>query len=151
MTARRRLARIIASAGGIGLIPGPAGTYASAAAVATGATLMQAGPLALPVAASLATAAGLFATAASGSATEDPGWIVIDEVAGQWLAMAALPSRNPRGLLAAFILFRLFDVTKLGPVGTLDRRHDAVGVMGDDIVAGALAGAVLWLTAGWWR
>jgi phosphatidylglycerophosphatase A len=41
----------------------------------------------------------------------------------------------------AFGLFRLFDITKPGPVGRLDKRHDAVGIMGDDIVAGLMAAA----------
>jgi phosphatidylglycerophosphatase A len=73
----------------------------------------------------------------------DPGWIVIDEVAGQMIAMLALPRLTWPGLVLAFALFRLFDITKLGPVGWADKRHDAVGVMADDWIAGGLAFIVL--------
>jgi len=90
----------------------------------------------------------------------DPGWVVSDEVAGQ--ALASLPPLlMPLGLLpgptsgaallawhgAAFGLFRLFDITKPGIVGHLERRPGAVGVLADDLGAGALAAALLALTA----
>jgi len=53
------------------------------------------------------------------------------------------------GLLLAFGLFRLFDITKPGPVGWVDARHDEWGVMGDDWVAGFLAGLVLLIVQIW--
>jgi phosphatidylglycerophosphatase A len=78
------------------------------------------------------------------SGRADPGWIVIDEFAGQWIAMLPLIVwPGVIGLIAAFGLFRLFDITKPGPVGWADRRHDAVGVMADDVIAGAIAAAIL--------
>jgi phosphatidylglycerophosphatase A len=58
--------------------------------------------------------------------------------------MLGLARVTPWGLLAAFLLFRVFDITKLGPVGWADRRHDAIGVMGDDVIAGVIAAAILW-------
>ena len=73
----------------------------------------------------------------------DPGWVVSDEVAGQALACAAaLPLGGGwPALLAAFVLFRLFDILKPGPVGALERIPGAAGVLLDDIGAGILAGA----------
>jgi phosphatidylglycerophosphatase A len=83
------------------------------------------------------------------AAIKDPGAIVIDEVAGQWLAL--IPAGlNPVGVVLAFILFRAFDVTKPWPVGWADRHlKGAFGIMADDIIAGLYAAvlvyALLWL------
>jgi phosphatidylglycerophosphatase A len=82
--------------------------------------------------------AGVWAVGRVGGG-DDPGWIVVDEIAGQMIALLALPYLSLPGLLLAFALFRLFDITKLGPIGLLDRRHDALGVMGDDWIAGVFA------------
>ena len=79
----------------------------------------------------------------------DPGWVVIDEIAGQWIAMLALPRPTWLGLLAAFALFRLLDILKPGPVGWADRQGGAVGVMADDVIAGAIAAIVLSLLYLW--
>lgn len=69
----------------------------------------------------------------------DPPEIVIDEVAGQWLALTAVP-HQPFELVLAFGLFRLFDILKPGPVGWADRRlHGGSGIMLDDLIAGLLA------------
>ena len=84
-----------------------------------------------------------------GKADQDPSEIVIDEVAGQWLAFlpvsigaahvgANLLSLWP-GFVFAFLFFRLFDIWKPGPIGWADRRNDALGVMLDDIFAGFAA------------
>ena len=98
-----------------------------------------------------AFASGVWATALEtrGKADADPSEIVIDEVAGQWLAFlpvsigaahvgAHLPSLWP-GFVFAFLFFRLFDIWKPGPIGWADRRKDALGVMFDDILAGLAA------------
>jgi phosphatidylglycerophosphatase A len=79
----------------------------------------------------------------------DPGWIVADEVVGQWIALlpvsvGALVSEAPAlalwpGWIAAFLLFRLFDIWKPWIVGRADARGDAVGVMLDDVFAGVFA------------
>lgn len=143
------LARVIASGLGSGLAPGAPGTAGSALAVVIGAGLLSLSPWALPAAIVLATLAGLWAIDAA-EGTDDPGWVVIDEFAGQWLAMLPLATLSPPGLLAAFVLFRLFDIAKPGPVGWAERIPGAAGVMADDLVAGALAGALLWAMVRQW-
>lgn len=68
--------------------------------------------------------------------------IVIDEIAGYVTAMAFLPHRGPY-LLVAFVLFRIFDTVKLGPVKTFDKMENAFGIVFDDVSAGLLANIVL--------
>jgi phosphatidylglycerophosphatase A len=73
---------------------------------------------------------------------KDPRRVVIDEVAGQAVAVAFLPPSV--GLyLVAFLLFRLFDVWKPGPIRWLDTRGGSWAVMGDDLVAGVAARGIL--------
>ncbi|MEM8767988.1 MAG: phosphatidylglycerophosphatase A [Pseudomonadota bacterium] len=76
----------------------------------------------------------------------DAGAIVIDEVAGQWIALLLAPA-SLLAVVLAFALFRLFDVWKPWPVGWLDRNlRGAWGVMADDLAAGGMAFAVLQFT-----
>jgi phosphatidylglycerophosphatase A len=137
-----RLARFVAAGFGTGYAPVAAGTVASAAAVLTGAGLLQLSPLALAAAALLATVGGTVAVKRA-DVEGDPGWVVIDEFAGQWITLLALARPTVAGVILAFLLFRLFDITKLGPVGWADRQHGAFGVMADDVIAGIIAAIVL--------
>jgi phosphatidylglycerophosphatase A len=137
-----RPARFIAAGFGTGYAPLAAGTVASAAAVVIGAALLLLSPFVLALAALFATAGGYLAVKRA-AIEGDPGWVVIDEFAGQWITLLALARPTIPGLLAAFILFRLFDITKLGPVGWADRRHGAFGIMADDVIAGFIAAAIL--------
>lgn len=139
-----RLARFIAAGFGTGYAPFAAGTVASAAAVVIGAALLTWSPYALACAALLAIFGG-YAAVRNAEVAGDPGWVVIDEFAGQWVALLALPRATVPGLLAAFLLFRIFDITKLGPVGWADRRHGAFGIMADDVIAGIIAALLLGL------
>lgn len=133
--------RAVASLGGIGFLRPAPGTWGSAAVL----------PLALlPGWVSLAAAlvfavAGYWAVARLPEATADPGWIVVDEAAGQSLALAA--ASGWVGALLAFALFRAFDILKPGPVGWADRQKGPFGVVADDVIAGALAAAILLLLA----
>ncbi|MEZ5530326.1 MAG: phosphatidylglycerophosphatase A [Porticoccaceae bacterium] len=69
--------------------------------------------------------------------------IVWDEMAGYWLTMTALPVSWPWAL-AGFVLFRLFDIWKPWPISWFDRNvSGGVGIMMDDLLAGALAWAIL--------
>ncbi len=137
-----RIARFIASGFGTGHAPFAPGTVASVAAVAVGAALLWLSPLALALAALAATIGGFFAIRRAG-VSGDPGWVVIDEFAGQWIAMLALPRPGIPGLVAAFILFRVFDIAKPGPVGWADRQGGAAGIMADDVIAGMIAALIL--------
>jgi phosphatidylglycerophosphatase A len=133
------LPRFIASGGGAGYAPKAPGTYGSLVGLIIGGILLHFGHGPLLAAILLASAGGVWAIHQVGGG-DDAGWIVIDEVAGQMIAVLALPYFSLAGLVLAFALFRLFDITKWGPIGILDRRHDAWGVMGDDWVAGIFAG-----------
>jgi phosphatidylglycerophosphatase A len=111
----------------------------------------------------LATAAvffsGWYATKlmTDGATDHDPSEIVIDEVAGQGIALfpvvfgAMMTSSNLLALwpgwITAFVLFRLFDIWKPGPIGMADRRGDALGVMLDDVIAGGFAAVGVMLFA----
>ena len=129
----------IASMGGVGFIRPAPGTWGSALVLP--AALL--GPAFCALLALVLLMAGLSALRRLPEAKQDPGWVVIDEGAGQALALAALPGFSWLGMLLAFALFRLFDITKPGPVGWADRMHGPVGVMADDIVAGIFAGVIL--------
>lgn len=86
------------------------------------------------------------------AATEDPSFVVLDEVAGQWVALIAASTR-PWEWLLAFLLFRVFDILKPSPARQFDRMHSGFGIMMDDIAAGIYAMSILWLaklfSTGW--
>jgi phosphatidylglycerophosphatase A len=72
----------------------------------------------------------------------DPQWVVVDEVAGQWLALTVVPF-SLGGFTLAFVLFRLFDILKPWPVSWADRKvGGALGIMLDDFLAGLYAAVV---------
>ena len=132
---------------GAGLLrPGP-GTYGSIAAVLlwfAAAHVFQPGALALAYgtagAAVLVTLIGIPAatTVARESGRDDPGHVVIDEVAGQLIALIAIRADWPHALLS-LLLFRLFDIVKPPPVRQLERLPAGTGIMLDDVAAGLLA------------
>ncbi len=76
---------------------------------------------------------------------EDPGLVVIDEVAGQWLTVSAAPVFNWKTALLAFLLFRALDIWKPPPARRLERLHGGTGIMADDLMAGVYGAALLWL------
>ncbi|WP_299298741.1 phosphatidylglycerophosphatase A [uncultured Tateyamaria sp.] len=146
------IAQMIGTVCGVGHLRPAPGTWGSAAALPLGWAVHVIGgfPM-LVVATALVFAAGWWATArmTAGQEDHDPSEIVVDEVAGQWIALAPLSyAAWDRGIdilamwpgwVAAFVLFRLFDIWKPLWVGTADRRGDALGVMLDDVIAGAMA------------
>jgi phosphatidylglycerophosphatase A len=143
---------------GIGLIgPGP-GTWASLAAtvlwffVARAAHPNAWGLTAATLAAgAIATLIGIPASGivARESGREDPGHVVVDEVAGQWIALAASPVEFRHALLA-FFFFRLFDITKPAPARQLERLHGGLGIMMDDVAAGLYALLACLIVHHWW-
>jgi phosphatidylglycerophosphatase A len=71
----------------------------------------------------------------------------VDEVIGQWIALAGARALNWKTYLAAFVLFRLFDIWKPTPVRQLERLPGGWGINADDVMAGLYAALVMW-TAG---
>ena len=76
--------------------------------------------------------------AAQRLAAKDPGPVVIDEIAGQCIALLALPG-GWRVALAGFIAFRIFDIAKIPPARQLESLPGATGIMCDDLIAGVYA------------
>ena len=77
---------------------------------------------------------------------KDASEVIIDEVAGQWILLVIIPF-EVNWYIAAFLVFRFFDISKIGPVGHVEKFNGGVGVMADDLVAGILAALVLWPSA----
>jgi phosphatidylglycerophosphatase A len=81
------------------------------------------------------------------SQTKDPGRVVIDEVAGQLIALLAVPLTVqgpwPLWLIPAFLLFRFFDIVKPYPARRLESLEGGLGIMADDLVAGAYAAIIV--------
>lgn len=135
------LSRLIAAVLGLGWVPVASGTAASVAAVLVGARMPRDR---LAVLTLLATVGGgLAVRRAVPERDADPSWVVVDEVAGQWIALLGTPRGSVTGAAAAFALFRLLDIAKPGPVGWADRRGGAFGIMADDVIAGALAAGLV--------
>jgi phosphatidylglycerophosphatase A len=160
MTDRKKLApaqrrRLLASPAGwiacglgSGLAPVAQGTFGSLAAILPWLALRHLGVAPYVLVLVLAFALGVWACGVAGRAlgVDDHRSLVWDEFVGQWLALAPLilvPA--PWWMIAAgFALFRLFDVWKPWPIGWLDRHlKGGLGVMVDDVVAGAYAAIVL--------
>jgi len=81
------------------------------------------------------------------SGLKDPQFVVVDEVVGQWIALAGAASLNWKSFLAAFALFRLFDIWKPPPVRQLESLPGGWGINLDDVMAGVYAALVLWAAA----
>lgn len=139
-------ARLVATGLLIGHLPGPAGTWGSLAALPPAWFIMGAGgSWALLAAGLAATALGLWTSQihAAALAVDDPSSVVIDEIAGQWLTLVLVPL-DLRYYAAAFLLFRLLDITKPGPIGWADRTlPGGWGIMIDDVIAGLIGMGVM--------
>ena len=148
---RDRLLAQCATLGPIGTLPAP-GTMGSLAAIILGAGItITLGLGGLVVAIIIATILGFPAANAHYRTTgiKDSGSVVIDEVVGQWLPLLVIPVPPLLNtdyiimLVAAFVLFRVFDIVKIGLVKKAENLPGAAGVIADDIVAGIMAGIVI--------
>lgn len=138
-------AMLVATFFGIGRVRPGHGTWASAATVFLWAALAHAlaAWLRTPVAIALAIAVTLVGIPAAtqvarGSGIKDPQFVVIDEVAGQLVALVAVPLAW-KSFLAGFILFRAFDIVKPPPVRQLEALPEGTGIVLDDVAAGLYA------------
>jgi phosphatidylglycerophosphatase A len=142
---------LVATWFGVGLLPGMPGTWGSFAALPCAWAIVHlAGPAVLAVAAMLVFALGWWAAGrlAAASGYEDPGFIVVDEVAAQWLVLALAPL-DWRAYAAALLLFRVFDIAKPWPARAIERRvKGGFGIMLDDIVAALYAALLLLIGEG---
>jgi phosphatidylglycerophosphatase A len=142
---RSRFSWMIATFFGVGHLQPGSGTWAAAITVIAWWAVARTIPAnwLIPVSALLAVAITLIGIVPSSivareSGRKDPGFVVIDEVAGQMIAMFAVPL-DWKYLLASFILFRSFDIVKPFPLRRLERLPAGTGIMMDDVGAGLYA------------
>src|SRR6266849_691086 len=144
-------ATLVATFCGAGrLRPGP-GTWGSAAAALIWFGLArwipavwQPGVLAGLAAIAIALGIPAATRVARASGVKDPQFVVIDEVAGQWITLLFAPVAW-KTVVVGFILFRGFDIVKPPPVRRLERLPEGTGIVVDDVAAGLYALAVLQL------
>jgi phosphatidylglycerophosphatase A len=146
---------------GIGRIPLMPGTIASAAAFPVGWWMgLLFGWMGLLVAGGLMFLLGWYVCGAHAKrvGVKDPAECVLDEVAGQWIALAAIPLINtamptvgpffnPIALAATFVGFRFFDIVKPWPISRLQNLEGGLGIMADDIIAGAVTAVLVFVAA----
>jgi phosphatidylglycerophosphatase A len=151
-TTQSRLAVAIATFGYTGFAPVAPGTVGSAAAFLLFLPLRWYTPGWVEFAACLVVCAvGIWSATLTERAMgfEDPGPVVIDEVAGMLVSLLWLPTSWPV-MLAAFLAFRVFDIVKPWPAGRLERLHGGLGIVADDVCAGVYANLVVQALV-WWR
>ncbi len=151
-----RVSYFFATAAYIGAIPGAPGTYASLATTLAYYLVYRIHFRILPElhvsVLCLIAASGVIAAARVSRhlGQEDPGVVVIDEVAGQLTALAFLPV-SFFNLVASTLLFRLFDIWKPFPIRKLESLENGVGIMADDLLAGVYANMILQLANWAWH
>lgn len=144
---RNRLALLVATWFGAGYSPVAPGTAGSLAAIAIAFLLRDfALPWHFAVLAALLAWPAVWAAGVTAEIVgkKDPGIVVVDEVIGQWITIAGAASIDWKTCLAAFLLFRLFDIWKPAPVRQLEALPGGIGINADDAMAGVYGAAVLW-------
>lgn len=148
---------LLATGFGSGLSPIIPGTMGTLASVPFYLLLVQLPLVGYIAAVAVACIAGvkICQVTSDDMGVHDHGAIVWDEFAGFWITMLVvplfgLPTLDWHWILAGFILFRFFDMVKPWPIGWLDKQvHGGLGIMLDDIAAGVMSFAALWLL-GWY-
>jgi phosphatidylglycerophosphatase A len=138
------LSRFVATGLGSGYSPVAPGTAGSIVGLLLFLPLARVGwPWQLAATAAVALVGALAAgRVARAVGRKDPGLVVVDEVAGQWVTFLALPF-TPVIALAGFLLFRLMDIVKPWPARDLERLPGGWGIMADDVAAGIYAHLLL--------
>jgi phosphatidylglycerophosphatase A len=137
-------AKLVATGLGSGYSKFAPGTAGSAVGVLLFLPLAER-PWLVQLAATLVlTVIGVFAAqrVATLVARKDPGLVVVDEVAGQWITFVSLPF-TPAIAVAGFLLFRVMDIVKPWPARALERLPGGFGIMADDVAAGIYAQLIL--------
>ena len=150
-SAKDRVALVVATFFGVGFPPKAPGTAGSIVATGLFVLLRPIGLDWMALAILLLTGVGVWASArvVAQRGGHDPQIIVVDEVAGQWLTLLAVPN-DWRWHLAGLVVFRLADQFKPWPARQAERElPPAWGVMMDDVLAGAWGAVVLWLAQRW--
>ena len=140
--------RLVSTFFGAGMLPKMPGTWGSLAAAALAYPMALCTIWFLPAALIIFFGAIPFVNRAMrDTKTEDPGWIVIDEVCGQWADLAFVPPalivERPWLLVVAFALFRLFDILKPLGIHRFEKFPQGWGVMADDLLGGLYAGILM--------
>jgi phosphatidylglycerophosphatase A len=149
------IARLLATWFYCGYAPKGPGTAGSLAAVVIAWFLHEyagLGPLGFAILALALTGPAIWAAEVTARETglKDPQIVVVDEVVGQWIAIAGASQLNWKSWCAAFALFRAFDIWKPPPVRQLERLHGGTGIVLDDAMAGIYAALVM-SAAGWFN
>ena len=138
-------ARLVATWFGCGLSPKAPGTVGSIGAVPLHLALAMLGPLPHAAAIVALSLGGIWASneIAKAEGIEDPQKVVIDEVCGTLIAMGMVSGASWQIRLLALVLFRVLDITKPGPIDSVQRLEPpGVGIMADDLLAGVAAGVM---------
>jgi phosphatidylglycerophosphatase A len=147
MTRMTRILALSIATCGVGYFPLMPGTFGSLVGVAIFLALVRI-PVLVVLSIAVITLAGIWA----GSRTEelsgrkDPGKVVIDEVAGQMIALFPLilfTRWSTVAVIVSFTLFRFFDIVKPYPAGRFERLKGGLGIMCDDLVAGVYAAVIV--------
>jgi phosphatidylglycerophosphatase A len=146
----KTLANLISTWFGCGRFPFAPGTVGSAAALVIAIPLHEYAGFVwwhfLVMAAVLFYPAVAAATVTAREAgIKDPGFVVVDEVIGQWITLAGVHHYNWMTYLAAFLLFRFFDIWKPPPARQLEALPGGLGINADDVMAGIYAALVLFV------
>jgi phosphatidylglycerophosphatase A len=145
---RNRLALTLATWFGAGYSPFAPGTAGSLAAIVIVYLLRRyAEPWHFAIAAAVLAVPAIWAAGETARIVgkKDPGIVVVDEVIGQWITIAGATAIDWKTCLAAFALFRLFDIWKPAPVRQLEALPGGIGINADDAMAGVYGAAVLWV------
>jgi phosphatidylglycerophosphatase A len=136
------LARLISTWFGCGYSPVAPGTVGTIGALPLVYVLSQLGPVPYWLGTLAITLLGVWASGryARDRGEKDPGSAVIDEVSGTLIAVGFVLDSGWLAVIAAVLLFRLFDIWKPGPVDTVQNLPGGLGIMADDVLAGFAAG-----------
>ncbi len=148
--ARNRFADLLSTWFGCGYSPWAPGTAGSLGALALaillhGLTGFRPWHFAVLAAAGFLPGVWAATRTARSLKLKDPGMVVVDEVLGQWIALAGAAALDWKTYAASFLLFRLFDIWKPAPVRQLEALPEGWGIVADDLMAGVYAALVLFI------